>query len=570
MTQSQAGDTPIARAATPLDEFSERWVDQLVELYPELRIHLSRPGDLAAYGDYSPEGVATEREHIARALRELEEVPVQDEVDHVTKLELRRSLELDLALIDAGMPYRDVNNIATPAHDIRANFDLMPQETAEDFAVIAERLRRVPKAVAGYLETLREGVRRGQVAAKRQVRELADQIAAYAKINGPFGELAAAGAKIAPELADELAAGAREAAEAYGRLSLTLQREIEPASNESDAFGRELYALNSKKFVGAEIDLDETYEWGIAELQRMIAEQRAIADEFEPGIAIPELAARLDNDPKYRIDSAEEFRDWMQGRADQAVADLAGTHFEITDQMRAIRCMIAPTNEGGIYYTGPSDDFSRPGQMWWSVPEGVTSFATWRELTTVYHEGVPGHHLQIGTATAQKALLNTWRRMNWCSGHGEGWALYAERLMDELGYLDDPAFRFGMLDAQRMRAARVVLDIGVHLGKEVPAEFASADERGKVWDYDFALAFMTDNMMSDPGSIRFEVNRYFGWAGQAPAYKVGQRIWEQLRDAAAQRAGAEFSLRDWHTRALALGNVSLDTLREVHAVDGQQ
>ncbi|WP_201520767.1 DUF885 domain-containing protein [Gulosibacter hominis] len=567
MTQPQVGDASEARAATPLDAFCERWVDQLVELYPELRIDLARAGDLAAYADYSPAGIAAERELVARALRELAEVPVQDAVDRVTELELRRDLELKLALIDAGMPYRDVNNIATPAHGIRAIFDLMPQESADDFAVIAERMRRVPEAVSGYLETLREGVRRGHVAAKRQVRELADQTAAYAKLNGPFGELAAAGTSVAPDLADELAAAARDAAEAYGRLSLTLQREIEPAASESDAFGRELYALNSKMFVGAEIDLDETYEWGIAELQRMIAEQREIADSFEPGIAIADLAERLDNDPKYRIESAEKFREWMQVRADQAVADLAGSHFEISDQMRAIRCMIAPTNEGGIYYTGPSEDFSRPGQMWWSVPEGVTSFATWRELTTVYHEGVPGHHLQIATATAQKSSLNTWRRMNWCSGHGEGWALYAERLMDELGYLDDPAYRFGMLDAQRMRAARVVLDIGVHLGKEVPVEFASADERGRVWDYDFALAFMTENMMADPGSIRFEVNRYFGWAGQAPSYKVGQRIWEQLREAAAQRAGANFSLRDWHTRALKLGTVSLDTLREVLAAE---
>lgn len=568
MTQPQVHDTSVQRQATPLDAFCERWVDQLVELNPELRINLARPGDLAAYADYSPAGIAGERQLVARALRELDEVPVQDEVDRVTELELRRNLELRLALIDAGMPYREVNNIATPAHSIRAIFDLMPQRSADDFTVIAERLRRVPEAVSGYLETLREGVRRGQVAAKRQVRELADQTAAYAKLNGPFGELAQAGALISPELTDELSAAARDAAEAYGRLSLTLQREIEPASNDSDAFGRELYALNSKMFVGAEIDLDETYEWGIAELQRMIAEQREIADQFEPGIAIADLAERLDNHPKYRIDSAAEFRDWMQGRADQAVAELAGTHFEFTDQMRAIRCMIAPTNEGGIYYTGPSEDFSRPGQMWWSVPEGVTSFATWRELTTVYHEGVPGHHLQIATATAEKSHLNTWRRMNWCSGHGEGWALYAERLMDELGYLDDPAYRFGMLDAQRMRAARVVLDIGVHLGKEVPVEFASADERGRAWDYDFALSFMAENMMSDPASIRFEVNRYFGWAGQALAYKVGQRIWEQLRNTAAQRAGANFSLRNWHTRALKLGTVSLDTLREVLAIAG--
>jgi uncharacterized protein (DUF885 family) len=225
-----------------------------------------------------------------------------------------------------------------------------------------------------------------------------------------------------------------------------------------------------------------------------------------------------------------------------------------------LECRIAPTQTGGIYYTGPSDDFARPGRMWWSVPEGVTTFDTWREATTVYHEGVPGHHLQIGMATYNKAQLNSWRRIAGTSGHAEGWALYAERLMEQLGYLDDPADRLGMLDGQRMRAARVVLDIGVHLGKRRP------DGQGE-WDADYALAFMRENANMDDAFIRFEVNRYLGWPGQAPAYKVGQRIWEQLRDEVQRREGSEFSIKGFHRRALDIGGVGLDTLRA--AVLGQ-
>jgi uncharacterized protein (DUF885 family) len=217
--------------------------------------------------------------------------------------------------------------------------------------------------------------------------------------------------------------------------------------------------------------------------------------------------------------------------------------------------MIAPTQEGGISYTGPSDDFSRPGRMWWSVPEGVTEFDTWRETTTVYHEGVPGHHLQIGQAVYNRAQLNTWRRqLAGTSGHAEGWALYAERLMEELGYLDDPADRLGMLDGQRMRAARVVLDIGVHLKKPNLAGTGT-------WDADEALRFMRDNVNMNDAFIRFEVNRYLGWPGQAPSYKVGQRIWEQIRDAAQTKAGTAFSFTDFHKQALDLGGVGLDTLK---------
>jgi len=193
--------------------------------------------------------------------------------------------------------------------------------------------------------------------------------------------------------------------------------------------------------------------------------------------------------------------------------------------------------------------------MWWSVPVGVTEFNTWRETTTVYHEGVPGHHLQIGQAVYNRARLNTYRRqLAGTSGHAEGWALYAERLMEELGYLDDPGDRFGMLDGQRMRAARVVLDIGVHLGKP------KLRGTGK-WDWDYALDFMGKNVNMSPEFVRFEVNRYFGWPGQAPSYKVGQRIWEQIRDEYRAREGAEFDIREFHRKALDIGGVGLDTLK---------
>ncbi len=126
--------------------------------------------------------------------------------------------------------------------------------------------------------------------------------------------------------------------------------------------------------------------------------------------------------------------------------------------------------------------------------------------------------------------------------------------MQELGYLDDPADRLGMLDGQRMRAARVVLDIGVHLGKP------RLDGKG-VWDHDYALEFMSQNVNMNDAFIRFEVNRYLGWPGQAPSYKVGQRIWEQIRDAAQTRDGSSFSFKDFHRKALDIGGVGLDTLK---------
>jgi uncharacterized protein (DUF885 family) len=201
--------------------------------------------------------------------------------------------------------------------------------------------------------------------------------------------------------------------------------------------------------------------------------------------------AALDADPQRNIAGKENFRDWMQQLADQAIAELHGVHFDIPEQVRRIECCIAPTSDGGVYYTGPSEDFTRPGRMWWAVPEGVDAFSTWREVTTVYHEGVPGHHLQVAQTAVRADVLNRYRRLlAWCSGHGEGWALYSERLMDDLGYLADPGNRFGMLDAQAFRASRVIVDLGMHLELEIPQDNPFGFHPGERWTPELGWEFM--------------------------------------------------------------------------------
>ncbi|MCM6760847.1 DUF885 domain-containing protein [Rathayibacter sp. ZW T2_19] len=549
--------TADLREPSAVDQVAERWVDTLVELDPAVGTWLGRPG--GGLADLSPDGLERARAATATALAELESTAPVDAVDRVTVADLGAELRLTLEAHEAGLPLRDLNVIASPVQELRDVFDLMPVAEVRDWEDVAERLHALPAALTGYAETLREGIRRGVVPARRQVGLVAEQAAKIAAPRGFFAELAADAAptrgSLPASLAGRLEEGARRAAAAYGELERFLRSELAPAATEQDAVGREHYALQSRRFLGAVVDLDETYEWGIEELARMTSEQEAIAREILPGASVAEAIAHLDADPSRTLHGVDALQRWMQETSDRAVRELAGTAFDIPEELLRLECLIAPTHEGGIYYTGPSDDFARPGRMWWSVPEGVTEFATWRELTTVYHEGVPGHHLQVGQAVCNRASLNTWRRqLAGSSGHAEGWALYAERLMEGFGYLDDPADRLGMLDGQRMRAARVVLDIGVHLGKRMPG----TDE---IWTADSALAFMRRNVNMDDAFIRFEVNRYLGWPGQAPSYKVGQRIWEQLRDDAAAREGEAFSLSAFHRRALDLGGVGLDTLR---------
>ncbi len=559
------------RPTTPVDAIAEEWVSTLVDLVPDVAIYIGVPGRTGEYGDLSPAGHDRLADATRDMVRRLEAAEPVDAVDEVTKADLLAESRLALDAHEAKLHLRDLNVIASPAQEIRETFDLMPTASVDDWATIAERLGNLPAAVDGYIETLRAGIAEGVVPAKRQVSEVAEQARRNGRPNGFFGEFAGGAAPAEGELPEslrsDLVGNAEAAAAAYRRLGEFLAGELLPAASDRDAVGRELYALRSRYFLGAEIDLDETYEWGIAELERMIDEQTRVASEVLPGASVEEAVAHLEADASRKLRGTDELKAWMQELSDRVVDELGRTHFDIPAPVRALECMIAPTQDGGIYYTGPSDDFSRPGRMWWSVPEGVTEFDTWREKTTVFHEGVPGHHLQIGQAVYNRAQLNTWRRqLAGTSGHAEGWALYAERLMEELGYLDDPADRLGMLDGQRMRAARVVLDIGVHLGKPKPRVRGLEDlSTDGAWDADFALAFMRRNVNMDDAFVRFEVNRYLGWPGQAPSYKVGQRIWEQIRDDAQRRAGADFSFRDFHKHALDIGGVGLDTLRRALA-----
>jgi uncharacterized protein (DUF885 family) len=160
---------------------------------------------------------------------------------------------------------------------------------------------------------------------------------------------------------------------------------------------------------------------------------------------------------------------------------------------------------------------------------------------------------------ADRESLNRWQRMSWVSGHGEGWALYAERLMGDLGYLDDPGAYFGMLDSQQLLTAQVALDIGVHLELDVPK--GTGWHEGERWNAGIAWEILRGHSSWDERQLRSELRRCLGLPGQAPSYKLGEQIWLQARQDAMARAGAAFSLKDFHAKALSLGAMGLDPLR---------
>ncbi|MDV6012657.1 DUF885 domain-containing protein [Haloechinothrix sp. LS1_15] len=558
----------MASSTPGIHEICDRYVEDYAAVHPVAATFMGVTGHESELTDYSPDGHAGRAELTRQALAAVSEREPADAVQRAARAVFTERAGIELELHDAGLDTAALNVIESPVHEIRMVFDLMPRQRVADWEVIAARMSKVPAAMDQVRASLLAAADAGRVAALRQVSKVAEQCDTWAGLHGEpgFFDALAADAEAADGVPDslrrDLAHHAHAAQEAFAEFAGFLRAELAPQAPSKDAVGADVYRLWSRFFTGAELDLREAYEWGWEEFSRVEARAREVADRIKTGATLAEAAAVLDADPRYLVSGQEEFRRWMQGLSDEALRSLRGIHFDIPDEIMALECLIAPPGgKVGAYYTGPNEDFSRPGRMWWSVPSDKAEFPTWREATTVYHEGVPGHHLQIATAVYQGETLNRFQRlMAFTSGHAEGWALYAERYMEELGYLSDDGNLLGMLDAHLFRAARVIVDIGMHLELEIPT--GTGFHEGERWTPQLGLEFLLNRTMTDPELVRDELDRYLGWPGQAPSYKLGERLWLAARQDAERRKGADFDIKDFHMQALRMGGMGLDTLRE--------
>ncbi|MCP9976999.1 DUF885 domain-containing protein [Actinomadura madurae] len=423
-------------------------------------------GQDARLTDYGPDGVAARADLSRRTLAALGGAAAgAGEAGRIAAAVLRERLEVEVALDEAGVREGFLDTTDGPVQRLRMAVELLDRGAGTDWEAVHARMRALPAALAGLRVSLERACARGSVAARRQVlrnaRECGDVPAYLVELAGRYGDGPLAGA---------LGEAARAASAALAEFASFLSGEVAARAPERDALGADRYRLGVRDFLGTELDLAETYAWGWEELARIEAEMAAAAAEILPGEPLPAVTAALDADPAYRIGGAEAFREWIQELADRAIADLDGVHFDIPEPLRRIECRISPV-EAGIYYLAPAEDLSRPGTVWWTLEDPSADVVTWTVPTTMFHEGVPGHHLQLGVTTLNPAL-NRFQRLSseLHPGHSEGWGLYAERLMDELGHYRDPAHRLGMLaGGQRFRAARVILDIGLHLELPIPA-----------------------------------------------------------------------------------------------------
>ncbi|MBO0838690.1 MAG: DUF885 domain-containing protein, partial [Actinobacteria bacterium] len=332
------------------------------------------------------------------------------------------------------------------------------------------------------------------------------------------------------------------------------------AAGTPDAVGQDRYRVGVKYWNGASLDVTEAYEWGWAQYREILAQMRTEAEKILPGSNPQQAMHHLDSHSEV-IDGVDAVRDRLQQLMDEAMAFLAGSHFDLADPVKVVEARIAPPGSAAApYYTLPSADFSRPGRTWLPTM-GKTSFPLWNLYSVWYHEGVPGHHLQFAQWQYLSSRLSLWQTsVGAVSACSEGWALYAERLMDELGFLEPPGARMGYLDAQLMRAIRVIIDIGMHLQLPIPPDWQPG--AGQRWTPELGLEFFVAHSGRPREFLESEVTRYLSGPGQAISYKIGERAWLAGRSAAQAARGSGFDLKAWHMASLSLGSLGLDDLAD--------
>ena len=543
-------------------EMADRFVAEACELHPTLATRLGVRGSDAEWGPWGLEGATARADLATRYLSMASEfVDDPDSRQALSAKIMLADLRETVAGFDEGEHFEDLRHMASGFQAIRSVFDVMPTDSPESWVNIVSRLASIDEPVGAHRRMLEEGVSRGEVVAARQVKSVIRQARVLASEDSSYLEIAekAAAAGFDPVGLNEGIDHVRAEMAAFADW---LESDYLSHASAEDAVGEERYVRAAGRMLGTTVDPHETYEWGWSEVGRLLSEMKIVGASILPGAGVLEVKGHLEDDPTSTVRGTDALVSLVSQVLDAAVDQLAGSHFDVPDAIRPLTVQIAPRGGPlGVYYVRPSEDLSRPGGVWYSIGEQEV-FPTYQHVSTAYHEGFPGHHLQLATAIHKKEELSRYQRsMVWVPGFGEGWAMYSEVLMGELGFLDDPRYRFGMLAKQLYRAARVVVDIGLHLGKTIAS--SSPLHPGEKWSFERAASFMEIYGFRTTAQASDEVLRYLGWPGQAITYKVGERAILDLRAETRHRLGSAFDLKSFHSSVIGHGTLRLDMLADV-------
>lgn len=545
---------------------ADEYVDEFARTDPTSATFAGLAGHDDRLTDLSPQGWAQRAERdrrVLRTLNELEQQRTPDAVDRRAAAVMRERLGVALDEFDSGAWRRDLNTIASSLQAVLEVMDLTDPTDAASREALVARLEAVPATLTGYRQSLAAGVDARDTVALRQVQRAIEQSRARAAHFITVADAVAQTHHADALLAERARRAGIGAAQAYHDLGTWLADVYAPHARAHDAVGLERYRLAQRSFLGADPDPHDAYAWGWQRVHELRDAMRRIATDLVPGGDLGAALHHVEHDSDFAVFGIQAFQDWAQQHVDHMINELGREQFHLSPALRRCEVRIAPAGGStAAHYTGPSEDASRPG-IYWQPDLQRHRYPLWNQLTTANHEAVPGHHLQIAQVVLGGAPLSRFQRMlAWTSGHGEGWALYAERLCHELGFLERPEAVLGYLAAAQLRAVRVVIDIGVHCGLTLPSDAPVHGGADWTWEVAFDLARLCTGESVE--ELTSEIDRYFGWPGQAPSYALGEREWLAARNDARERCVAQnrqFDMAAFHATALDLGSMGLTTLR---------
>lgn len=342
---------------------------------------------------------------------------------------------------------------------------------------------------------------------------------------------------------------------AYDRLIALFNSQEKQAGSEDGAWkfpnGDAYYAARLKHYTTTDLTADEIHDIGLAEVERIQNEMKAILEEVGFDGTLQEFFDYLRTDEQFVYPNTDEGRDAYLKDAKGVINEMKGRLddlFLTKPEADIIVKRVEPFREDtafGAFYNSPAPDGSRPGTYYVNLKD-MADQPTYLQQALAYHEGIPGHHMQIALAQELEGLPR-FRTLGGQTAYIEGWGLYAESLPGEIGLYKDPYSKFGQLSMEIFRAARLVVDTGIHFKK---------------WTREEAVQYYLDNIPNPEGDIRAEIDRYIVWPGQATAYMIGKLKIEELRKRAEDSLGDDFDIRDFHNIVLINGSVPLDILEQ--------
>ena len=433
---------------------------------------------------------------------------------------------------------------------------LQPLVTDEHGTRYLEKLCGFPAMVDQLVERLREGRAAGLVPLARHVRQTMgklEQVLARPPAEDPIAdqppptelgphEAARWRSDVVNAIETGLRPGLAGFREALGEITLPSGRPDEQPGLCHLAGGDEVYRDMVRGHTTLDMEPEAIHHLGLERVSLLEDEYRRIAGPLLGTGEVDEIYTRLRDDPQLRYEGPEELVSDSLRCLDKA-AEVMGGWF---DPVPEAPCVAHPIDVGAMaYYYPPSADGVRPGTFFFNVAD-PTAWARFQIPAVAYHEGIPGHHLQMALAIENPDIHDIHR--DYLPAFGEGWGLYTERLSDEMGLYEDDWERIGMLTADSLRAGRLVVDTGIHaLG----------------WSRRKAIGFLAAHSPMSLHEITEEIDRYIATPGQALSYMLGRLEIESLRAESEAQLGAAFDIKSFHRTVLGSGSIPLATLRRL-------